>query len=286
MKKYILIFIISICFTKSSNLLIKNKDIKQLEGYLLFNNILEDYEKVQNYLWQIKVVDQDIYERDRLLLEYWSYLDNKMTLNKGVAPDGLPNSANHAFVVLGYALNPDGSINQEAMGRCDVAYESAIKYPNSFIFLTGGGTAKENKDVTEGGQMKEYLVNVKGLDEKRIILETKAMDTIENAKNTIEKLTEYNIKSITVITSDYHIRRANLLFKGEIMLMAEKNGIYPIQILNNAVYETGKETEGKLIEGYSLGSILEIKYPIDLILKHLPEIIVEVVKFLVQRFLN
>ena len=286
MKKYILIFIISICFTKSSNLLIKNKDIKQLEGYLLFNNILEDYEKVQNYLWQIKVVDQDIYERDRLLLEYWSYLDNKMTLNKGVAPDGLPNSANHAFVVLGYALNPDGSINQEAMGRCDVAYESAIKYPNSFIFLTGGGTAKENKDVTEGGQMKEYLVNVKGLDEKRIILETKAMDTIENAKNTIEKLTEYNIKSITVITSDYHIRRANLLFKGEIMLMAEKNGIYPIQILNNAVYETGKETEGKLIEGYALGSILEIKYPIDLILKHLPEIIVEVVKFLIQRFLN
>ena len=232
------------------------------------------------------MVDQDIYERDRLLLEYWSYLDNKMTLNKGVAPDGLPNSANHAFVVLGYALNPDGSINQEAMGRCDVAYESAIKYPNSFIFLTGGGTAKENKDVTEGGQMKEYLVNVKGLDEKRIILETKAMDTIENAKNTIEKLTEYNIKSITVITSDYHIRRANLLFKGEIMLMAEKNGIYPIQILNNAVYETGKETEGKLIEGYALGSILEIKYPIDLILKHLPEIIVEVVKFLVQRFLN
>lgn len=286
MKKYILIFIISICFTKSSNLLIKNKDIKQLEGYLLFNNIFEDYEKVQNYLWQIEVVDQDIYERDRLLLEYWSYLDNKMTLNKGVAPDGLPNSANHAFVVLGYALNPDGSINQEAMGRCDVAYESAIKYPNSFIFLTGGGTAKENKDVTEGGQMKEYLVNVKGLDEKRIILETKAMDTIENAKNTIEKLTEYNIKSITVITSDYHIRRANLLFKGEIMLMAEKNGIYPIQILNNAVYETGKETEGKLIEGYALGSILEIKYPIDLILKHLPEIIVEVVKFLVQRFLN
>lgn len=286
MKKYILIFIISICFTKSSNLLIKNKDIKQLEGYLLFNNIFEDYEKVQNYLWQIKVVDQDIYERDRLLLEYWSYLDNKMTLNKGVAPDGLPNSANHAFVVLGYALNPDGSINQEAMGRCDVAYESAIKYPNSFIFLTGGGTAKENKDVTEGGQMKEYLVNVKGLDEKRIILETKAMDTIENAKNTIEKLTEYNIKSITVITSDYHIRRANLLFKGEIMLMAEKNGIYPLQILNNAVYETGKETEGKLIEGYALGSILEIKYPIDLILKHLPEIIVEVVKFLVQRFLN
>lgn len=286
MKKYILIFIISICFTKSSNLLIKNKDIKQLEGYLLFNNIFEDYEKVQNYLWQIEVVDQDIYERDRLLLEYWSYLDNKMTLNKGVAPDGLPNSANHAFVVLGYALNPDGSINQEAMGRCDVAYESAIKYPNSFIFLTGGGTAKENKDVTEGGQMKEYLVNVKGLDEKRIILETKAMDTIENAKNTIEKLTEYNIKSITVITSDYHIRRANLLFKGEIMLMAEKNGIYPLQILNNAVYETGKETEGKLIEGYALGSILEIKYPIDLILKHLPEIIVEVVKFLVQRFLN
>ena len=62
-----------------------------------------------------------------------------MFLNNGVASDLLPNSRAHAFVVLGYALNSDGSLRPEAIGRCDVAYESAIKYRNSFIFLTGGG---------------------------------------------------------------------------------------------------------------------------------------------------
>ena len=51
--------------------------------------------------------------------EYWKYIDNSMTLHKNVAPDGLPQTPDHAFVVLGYALNSDGSLRKEAKGRCD-----------------------------------------------------------------------------------------------------------------------------------------------------------------------
>ena len=42
-----------------------------------------------------------------------------MTLHKNVAPDGLPQTPDHAFVVLGYALNSDGSLRKEAKGRCN-----------------------------------------------------------------------------------------------------------------------------------------------------------------------
>ena len=284
----ILIFINSICFSQNLNLKeskTKNSQIKKLEGYLFFHYVNEDYEQVKNFSEQIKVLDENIYKRDTKILNYWDYIDNRMPLNFGVASDGLPNRADHAFVVLGYALNPDGSLNQEAMGRCDVAYESAMKYPNSLIFVTGGGTAKNNKNVTEGGQMKEYLVNIKGLDESRIVLEDKAMTTVQNAIYTIEKLVEYNIKTITVITSDYHIRRGCILFEGEAMLMPDKYGIEPIQILENVVWETGKQTEGKLFEGYALASILDVIYPFDLIIKNLPKIIFELIKFCLQRFL-
>ena len=94
------------------------------------------------------------------------------------------------------------------------------------------------------------------------------------------------IKTITVITSDYHIRRGNILFKGEALLKAESLGITPIQVIENAVYETGKPTEGKWFEGYALASILDVKISLKLMglmIKSLPNIISDLVKnFLVS----
>ena len=49
---------------------------------------------------------------------------------------------------------------------------------------------------------------------------------------------------MTVITSDYHLRRGNILFKGEAMVKAESLGITLIQVLENAVYHTYKSIEG------------------------------------------
>ena len=282
MEKYLYIFLI-ISFIFAKNLQSEEtEDIKKLEGNLLYSYVNEDNEQVENVLQKIKSKDILTFQRDKEIIDYWYYIDDEMILNMGVAPDLLPNSRAHAFVVLGYALNNDGSLRPEAIGRCDVAYKSAIKYPNSLIFVTGGGTASQNKNVTEAGQMKDYLVNVKGLNANRIVTETKAMDTIQNAKNTVIKLIDYHIKTITVITSDYHIRRGNILFKGQIMVETEKLGIDPIIILENAVWKTGKETEGKLFEGYALASILGVKLSATQIILSLPKIFISVYNYLKQ----
>ena len=195
--------------------------IKKLEGNLLYYYINEYYFEVKSTLKRILFLDENIYLRDQQIINYWIYIDNTMKLHENVAPEGLPETNDHAFVVLGYQLNDDGSLRPEAIGRCDVAYESAIKYPKSKIYLTGGGTAKNNTNVTEAGQMKDYLIKEKGLNENRIVIETKAMDTVQNANNTIKQLYENNIKTITVITSDYHIRRGNILFKGASLVLAQ-----------------------------------------------------------------
>ena len=289
MKKYLLrILYFSFCFTRFT---ISDEwdnsetdDIKKLEGNLLYNYISGNETQVDNILEKIFSLDKKIFERDAEILNYWHYIDEEMELNEGVAPNNLPNTRDHAFVVLGYALNNDGTLRPEAMGRCDVAYESAIKYPNSLIFVTGGGTAKENKNVTEGGQMKDYLVGVKGLDENRIVVEDQAMDTIENAKKTVVKLIEYNIKTFTVITSDYHIRRGSLLFKGEPLLASEKLRIKPMELIENAVWKTGKPTEGKLFEAYALASIMEVQLSPSLIYNSIPLILSSVYNYLIINY--
>ena len=49
---------------------------------------------------------------------------------------------------------------------------------------------------------------------------------------------------MTVITSNYHLRRGSILFKGVAMVKAESLGTTPIQVLENAVYHTHKSIEG------------------------------------------
>ena len=260
---------------KNNNLNIIDK-LKELEGVLLYYYLNDNKEQIFQTLEKINELDETRYERDKKIIDFWYYVDNEMNIYENKAPDDLPIS-DHAFIVLGHKLNDDGSLSNEGKGRCDVAYESAIKYPNSMIYVTGGGTSKYNKTITEGGQMYDYLINVKGLDSKRIIKETSAMDTVENAKNTFKKLIEGNIKSITIITSDYHVRRGTLLFYAESLIIAESIGNIPISIVKNVGFHTGRSTEGKLIEGYSLALIMDIKIILIII-----EIIKTIIGFLIK----
>ena len=276
MKNLLLVIVYYLCIiniTKSENI---DEKIKKLEKDLINSYIKENNTEIDNILDEIMPLDESIYKRDNEIINYWRYIDDKMTIYMDNAPNYLPKTADHAFVVLGFVLNDDGSLKDEAKGRCEVAFRSAKKYPKSKIYITGGGTAKYNKSVTEAGQMKEYLLE-KGLDPKRIITEDKAMDTVQNAKNTVKQLYQNHIKSITVITSDYHIRRSSLLFKGEIMIKADIYDTTPIEIIQNAVYKTGRKTEGKYYEGYYLSKIMGFSIEPILLLASLPQMILNFV---------
>lgn len=277
MDKFLLIFLI--LFFLSGINTESSEEIKKLEGNLLYNYINGNTLEVDNILDKIMALDESIYKRDLEIINYWHYIDDEMNINEGVAPYYLPKTSDHAFVVLGFGLNDDGSLKDEGKGRCDVAYESAMKYPKSKIYITGGGTAKNNSTVTESGQMKDYLVNVKGLNANRIVIEEQAKTTVQNAKYTVKKLIENHIKTITIITSDYHIRRGNIIFKGEIMLKAESLGTTPIQIMENAVFKTNRQTEGKLMEGSGLASIMVVKLQASLLLKHLPQLMMNIYNY-------
>ncbi len=240
-------------FYKKVKFITLNEYIKSLEGLLLSNYMENNEKNIHEILFCIQKLNKKRYIRNKRIIDFWHYLDNNLVVYENTAPDDLPTK-NHAFVVLGNQLNDNGTLSDEGIGRCDVAYKSAIKYPNSMIYVTGGGTSKYNKSVTEGEQMYQYLVNVKKLNPKRIIKEIRAMNTIENTKNTFQILKKDNIKSITIITSEYHVKRATLLFYVESLL-----NDYPISIIKNVGYHSGK-TERKYLEISNLALLLKVQF--------------------------
>ncbi len=93
-------------------------------------------------------------------------------------------------------------------------------------FLISGGLLYWN--VTYADIMRRHAISL-GIPNKVILIEDKSDSTYENAKFSLEILKEKGIKSIILVTSPTHTRRASRLFKK----MYKKEGIkvssYPVQ---------------------------------------------------------
>ena len=76
----------------------------------------------------LKEVSKDDYDQWQSIINYWDWIENDMVESIGVAPDGLPNDNTHAFVVLGFALKSDGTMQPELVGRLETALASAQKF--------------------------------------------------------------------------------------------------------------------------------------------------------------
>lgn len=101
-------------------------------------------------------------------------------------------------------------------GRAGQGYEERVKYAvelykqgfaRRIIFSSGYKYVFEEPMV-----MKALAVSLE-VPEQAIILEDKATNTYENVKFTSDILIRHNWKSILLISSPYHMRRASLVFK-------------------------------------------------------------------------
>ncbi|MFI3207135.1 MAG: YdcF family protein [Clostridia bacterium] len=128
------------------------------------------------------------------------------------------------LIVLGCQVKDDGpslSLKQ----RLDVAYDYLNQNPESLCIVTGGKGSDEH--ATEASVEKEYLME-KGIDESRIFLEDKSIDTVENFKFSMDIIEENGLsKNIAVATQEFHMYRA--------CLIASEQGLtpYPITASSN-----------------------------------------------------
>ena len=113
--------------------------------------------KVSELLAELDAVDSRQGELWQKIMKYWDHANNELTVNTDKLPDDLPKDNSLAIAVLGFELNDDGTMKDELIGRLNTALKCSQQYPNAYVICTGGGTAKDNKDVTEAGLMGDWL---------------------------------------------------------------------------------------------------------------------------------
>ncbi|MBQ9010737.1 MAG: YdcF family protein [Clostridia bacterium] len=206
----------------------------------------EDVEQIQRDLEVIRGIREADYVIARAVAEHWEkvylnpyslILDQEEGAVERLRETGVSDSDMHAFVVLGYALQ-NGGMTDELKGRCRAAAVAAQAFPSAILVCSGGATGSNNpKNHTEAGLMREYLISEFGIDPGRIFIDEQAMTTVENAVYTFRILREKQIRSLTLVTSDYHQKWGQVVYN----LMAAISGQeydYCPELVGNFCFET------------------------------------------------
>ena len=110
-----------------------------------------------------------------------------------------------AIVILGYGLNPDGTMRAILRRRVLTGLVVAQSFPQSPIIVTGGNP---QNGKTEAGQMRGML-QLLGFPADRIIVEDKANSTVQNAQFSVPLAKEAGTSGIILVTSTTHQGRAD-----------------------------------------------------------------------------
>jgi uncharacterized SAM-binding protein YcdF (DUF218 family) len=110
-----------------------------------------------------------------------------------------------AIVILGYGLNPDGTMRTILRRRVLTGLAVAQFFPQSPIIVTGGNP---QNGKTEAGQMRSML-RFLGVPDDRIIVEDKANSTAQNAQFSVPLAEQSGTSGIILVTSTTHQDRAD-----------------------------------------------------------------------------
>ena len=221
---------------------------------------------IDELLRQLSAVDAECAMRWGRIMKLWQ--EGEPAINYDKLPEGLPDTDELALVVLGYQLNPDGSMRDELIARLEVALRCAAQYPNAFVVCTGGGTAAEDKSATEAEEMADWLMK-QGVSPERLLIENRSLTTAQNAMYSLALLAEKTpqVKALAIISSDYHIATGKLLFDAEAILRARKPEDEAIRVVSHAAW---KAPSGSLPPMFQAGALLELSgdrdsafYPYD-----------------------
>ena len=221
----------------------------------------EAEDRIETLLEELSAADETAGARWSGIVELWMSPELGEPLYYDVLPDGLPDTDELCIVVLGFQLNPDGTMKDELIERLKVALNSAEKYPNAYIVCTGGGTASENESASEAGEMAKWLIE-NGIDKDRVIVEDNSITTAQNAIFTYDLLTSRypSVKKLAIVSSDYHIATGELLFKAEAILRANAPGNEKLEVVSNAAW---KAPSGSLSAMFQAGALIELNGDIE-----------------------
>lgn len=217
------------------------------ESYVLVSDMVYTYrhqqeagmESIRRDLELLKETDPGLAAMWEKIMSFWSEVNTGLQVSVAGLPENLPRDNSLCVTVLGYQLEFDGSMAPELLGRCETALRVLEQYPQAYVAVTGGGTAAGNRDATEADVMADWF-EMQGITTDRIIVESRSMTTVDNALNTCRLLTESypEVKTMVIVTSDYHVRLGTLLFQTASYLHEYRTSSLPYTVTANAAYAT------------------------------------------------
>ena len=121
----------------------------------------------------------------------------------------MPMSRNDAIVVLGAALETNGTMKAKLVDRLRQGLLLARQHPEAAIIVTGGNP---KGGVTEAYAMASWFRN-EGISTNRLYLEDRATDTVGNAIRSCTILQKLAVTHATLVTSASHVKRALVDFE-------------------------------------------------------------------------
>ena len=139
--------------------------------------------------------------------DLWEYPEkSKITFTQ------VPIKEEKGCIVLGKFLNPDGSAPPEVVSRMEKLAKIVKSEPKLYkIAILTGSKVKQNVNY-EAEVMYELGVKL-GIDPQSMYREIEAKTTVENAIFSKILACQMGIVNFDVITSNYHLRRSEEIFK-------------------------------------------------------------------------
>lgn len=118
-------------------------------------------------------------------------------------------------IILGGGIDKNGQLPQTVRNRIELAADYLLENKNAIAVATGGTLYHL---PPEAPAMKNYLISL-GIEADRILIDDKALDTIQNFQNSCQVLADHeNLpksaileSKILVVTSFFHLARAQRL---------------------------------------------------------------------------
>lgn len=120
-----------------------------------------------------------------------------------------------AIVVLGAPNDADGTLSSLARERCQQALSEYSRHPDAYLLPTGGwGEHFNTTDKPHGYYTRRYLM-AHGIPEQQFLECAESANTVEDAAIAKPIVERHKITELIVVTSDFHIARAQFLFLRE-----------------------------------------------------------------------
>lgn len=169
--------------------------------YAAYTRALGETNRSHEAMQKLQTIHPD---RARKYLQLFDSIDHTLEMTPPEKPPrDRPRDEPYAIVVLGAGLETNGFVKTKLAGRLEQCLKLARVYRHAPIIFTGGNQ--------KGGVTEAYAMSVwcrqRGISKKRLILEDRARDTVENAFFCAAILQRLGIKHVLLVTSVSHLRR-------------------------------------------------------------------------------